>query len=135
MYAREMRVTFRTSCREMLREQGSMAFGRLLVHTFYDLFLTAGQEQLHSCFLLLKRLSGIENELPTLEHLFTLEAAFQTDVGRTRSSNEDNALSVIPEDRQVFTEKGALFVVADGLGGHSHGDLASQLTVLHQTRG
>ena len=44
----------------------------------------------------------------------------QTHVGRVREHNED-ALLVVPE--------AGLAVVADGMGGHSAGDVASQLTV------
>lgn len=59
----------------------------------------------------------------------SLVFAQQTDIGLKRQSNEDSALSVLPEDQQVMANKGALFAVADGMGGHTRGDVASQLAV------
>lgn len=49
---------------------------------------------------------------------FTLDVAQRTDIGRKRSSNEDNLISVLPDDSRPLQTKGALFVVSDGLGGH-----------------
>lgn len=50
-----------------------------------------------------------------------------TDVGQTRSHNEDS----IQTWHSAWDDKngGRLFIVADGVGGESHGDIASQLTV------
>lgn len=55
--------------------------------------------------------------------------AQRTDIGLKRESNEDSALSFHPEDQQVMESKGVLFVVADGMGGHTRGEVASQLAV------
>jgi protein phosphatase len=60
---------------------------------------------------------------------FRLQVAQPTEIGRKRSSNEDNLISVVPEDQQLLHGKGALFVVADGMGGHDLGDVASELTI------
>ena len=49
-----------------------------------------------------------------------LSAAAWTDIGKLRSRNEDASL--------VETASG-LWAVADGMGGHSHGDVASRLVV------
>lgn len=61
----------------------------------------------------------------------------KTDVGRTRDHNEDTYLVVdltppaptlSPRVREhVLSEKGSVFVVADGMGGAKAGELASQL--------
>lgn len=55
---------------------------------------------------------------PTSSPIF--EAAWATDIGRRRSKNQDSAGS-FPEN--------ALFIVADGMGGHRGGEVASQMAV------
>ncbi|HET9954778.1 MAG TPA: Stp1/IreP family PP2C-type Ser/Thr phosphatase [Polyangiaceae bacterium] len=54
-----------------------------------------------------------------------IEVAGQTDVGRKRSHNEDNFA--------IMAEYG-LYVVADGMGGHASGEIASKMAVdtLHE---
>ncbi len=49
-----------------------------------------------------------------------IEVAGQTDVGRKRSHNEDNFA--------IMAEYG-LYVVADGMGGHASGEIASKMAV------
>jgi serine/threonine protein phosphatase PrpC len=49
-----------------------------------------------------------------------IEVAGQTDVGRKRTHNEDN-FAIIPEY--------GLYVVADGMGGHASGEIASKMAV------
>lgn len=61
--------------------------------------------------------------------LLNLDVALRTDIGITRPTNEDRATSFVPQNPQVMLTKGALFVVADGLGGHTQGDVASELAV------
>ena len=58
-----------------------------------------------------------------------LDVAQLTDVGRKRPHNEDNMAYVIPKDIQVMARKGALFIVADGMGGHAAGEVASEIAV------
>ncbi len=47
----------------------------------------------------------------------------RTDVGRKRENNEDNLYA------RIYDENTALFVVADGLGGYSSGEVASKVAV------
>lgn len=58
-----------------------------------------------------------------------LDVAQLTDVGRKRPHNEDNMAYVIPKDPLVMARKGALFIVADGMGGHAAGEVASEIAV------
>ena len=58
-----------------------------------------------------------------------LDVAQLTDVGRKRPHNEDNMAYVIPKDEHVMARKGALFIVADGMGGHAAGEVASEIAV------
>src|SRR5581483_5648674 len=53
-----------------------------------------------------------------------IDFAALTDVGKKRESNEDNFL---------VDKKLSLFVVADGMGGHASGEVASQMAV-HELR-
>lgn len=59
-----------------------------------------------------------------------LDIAAQTDVGRRKKKNED-FFGVFREDSPGlrFFDEGALLVVADGLGGHVGGEIASKLAV------
>ncbi len=49
-----------------------------------------------------------------------LEVHFETDVGRVREKNEDSFLSMPAQ---------GVYVVADGMGGHNSGEIASQISV------
>lgn len=84
---------------------------------------------MHPFLQLTMRLLGLKKEAPNLDHLLPLHAALHTDVGRKRPINEDSVASVIPDDPWVLLKKGALFIVADGLGGHAKGEVASRMTV------
>lgn len=58
----------------------------------------------------------------------TLVTALLSDVGCQRSVNEDFALSEAPPAETLEAErKGTLMVVADGLGGHAGGEVASRM--------
>src|SRR5713226_7983317 len=68
-------------------------------------------------------------ERSALSKQLRLDVAQLTDVGRKRPHNEDNMAYVIPKDPQVMAQKGALFIVADGMGGHAAGEVASEIAV------
>lgn len=52
-----------------------------------------------------------------------MEVVFQTDRGKVRQHNEDNGGGFLNDHSQL------LAVVADGMGGHQAGDVASQMTI------
>lgn len=55
--------------------------------------------------------------------------AHLTDPGRVRPRNEDHLGAFEPADGGVRGRRGRLFVVADGMGGHARGEVASRLAV------
>ncbi len=60
---------------------------------------------------------------------YELIASLMTDRGSIREVNEDSCCYIQPQDAEVLKNKGALFVIADGMGGHSAGDVASKIAV------
>ena len=52
-----------------------------------------------------------------------------SDVGRVRDHNEDYVDAFSPPDPVQRRQKGVLFIVADGMGGHQAGDVASRTAV------
>ncbi len=56
-----------------------------------------------------------------------LQHATLSDVGLRRQNNEDSAAAYLCASETEFTSRGHLFLVADGMGGHAVGELASQL--------
>ena len=52
-----------------------------------------------------------------------------TDTGRKRDHNEDYVEAFRPSDPGVREQKGELFILADGMGGHQAGEVASEKAV------
>lgn len=58
-----------------------------------------------------------------------VQYASRTDPGMRRAANQDSKVVRMSQTTDEWQQCGHLFVVADGMGGHSVGDLASQITV------
>src|SRR6516164_9544596 len=57
----------------------------------------------------------------------TIEYASLTDVGVRRSHNQDQHALLPAADGAQWDQRGHLFVVADGMGAHAVGELASKI--------
>ncbi len=68
-------------------------------------------------------------EVNTNDLVRTVIASVQTDPGCVREANEDNGRHVNPYDVETRLQKGTLTIVADGMGGHASGEVASQMAV------
>ena len=56
-----------------------------------------------------------------------LEHAALSDIGLRRANNQDALAVVIAGSQEMFQQRGHLFMVADGMGAHAAGELASKL--------
>jgi serine/threonine protein phosphatase PrpC len=66
--------------------------------------------------------------------LSTLDVAGATDIGKKRQKNEDSFRLYLPPLGGAQEAQGALFIVADGMGGLGGGDIASQFAIDEFTR-
>ena len=71
----------------------------------------------------------LETKENILNDAKTIVASVQTDAGCIRESNEDSGRHVTPSDLANHRSKGTLTIVADGMGGHASGEVASQMAV------
>lgn len=58
---------------------------------------------------------------------FVLEVAQVSDLGMRRMNNQDSLAVVVTEDESKWASRGHLLMVADGMGAHAAGELASKL--------
>ena len=61
--------------------------------------------------------------------MLVLDHASLSDRGRVRQNNEDACGVFVPEGAGELADRGAVFVVADGMGGHRGGEIASRIAV------
>lgn len=61
--------------------------------------------------------------------MYEISCAAQSDVGLKREHNEDSFICYKPDDESLLASKGCVFVVADGMGGHAAGEVASKIAV------
>jgi serine/threonine protein phosphatase PrpC len=66
-----------------------------------------------------------EFRLPTL----AVAASIKTDSGCVRETNEDNGRHTSTFISESGCDRGTLTIVADGMGGHSSGEIASEMAV------
>jgi protein phosphatase len=59
----------------------------------------------------------------------SLTFAAKTDLGRVRENNEDKFDFWEPEDAETLASRGRLYAVADGMGGHAAGQIASEMAL------
>lgn len=59
----------------------------------------------------------------------TLDYSLMLDRGLVRERNDDRCAAFVPEDPSLQAERGCLFVLSDGMGGHAAGDVAAEITV------
>src|SRR5437764_11506408 len=61
--------------------------------------------------------------------MLDVEFAQLSDIGKVRDHNEDYAGYVTPATPEEARSHGWLFALADGVGGHEHGEVASRTAV------
>jgi protein phosphatase len=66
-----------------------------------------------------------EFTLPNLN----VSASVKTDAGCVRETNEDNGRHITPFANETQKKRGTLTIVADGMGGHSSGEVASEMAI------
>ncbi|GCF11940.1 PP2C family protein-serine/threonine phosphatase [Dictyobacter arantiisoli] len=126
-YQREMLITFHSYVSDTLQAAGPGGLLRMWSLVLYDLLTTTFVEHYRSAIQAIRQLSGLEQESFMTNLLLHLDVGAQTDIGQKRLTNEDSMLSVLPSDPDIMQQRGALFIVADGLGGHAKGEEASKL--------
>src|SRR5690348_1836551 len=59
----------------------------------------------------------------------TLDYNLLLNKGLVRERNEDRCVAFEPDEPDVREERGRLFVLADGMGGHAAGDIAAETAI------
>ncbi len=59
----------------------------------------------------------------------TVRVGVKTDLGCIRENNEDKAEYYEPERPDLLAARGCVYIVADGMGGHAAGQIASEMAI------
>jgi serine/threonine protein phosphatase PrpC len=78
---------------------------------------------------LLLRLGAVAHESAWEQFENPWTGAYRSDLGCRRPTNEDSCAFVVPSDPELLRSKGILGIVADGMGGHAAGEVASAMAV------
>src|SRR5277367_2998996 len=79
--------------------------------------------------------SWVTSERPRASgHMLDVEFVERTDVGRVRDHNEDYLGNASPATPAQVRTHGWMFVLADGVGGHEKGEVASRTAVESMVR-
>lgn len=62
-------------------------------------------------------------------YLLSTRVGARTDLGLARENNEDKFEVFEPEEPEMLAIKGCLYAVADGMGGHASGQIASEIAL------
>lgn len=71
----------------------------------------------------------VEGGGPKAETCLEVTFGAATDLGRVRENNEDKFDFVEPEEEGVLRRRGRLYAVADGMGGHTAGQIAAEMAL------
>lgn len=69
----------------------------------------------------------VDQQKPIESPKYEIVAVMQTDPGCVRETNEDSVKYFRPTDQAELRRKGVIAIVADGMGGHSAGEVASRI--------
>jgi PPM family protein phosphatase len=81
--------------------------------------------------------SNSSNTQPRTDWKTTVKHCLVSDIGMRRAVNQDSACVVLAESESSWQKHGHLFLVADGMGAHAAGEMASRLAaelIPHQYR-
>ena len=62
-----------------------------------------------------------------------IQVASLSDLGMRRATNQDNLSVSLASSMEHWQRKGHVFIVADGMGAHAAGELASKLQINKET--